>query len=122
MKKLTGLFILSLPMLAVASNCGEISANIVEKIKNNGVAPSRFQLKLEPSDNSERKINGKIVGSCDRGRQNIVYVRLDDLAMQTQTQLTKTKDETESSNDKAKQSINTPTESAPAEGKLPVKN
>lgn len=120
MKKLIGVFLLSLPMLAVASNCDEISANIAEKIKNNGVEPSQFQLKLEPSDKSEQQIEGKIVGSCDRGQQRIVYVRLDGFATQTQTQPANTKEETE--NSKAKPSTNTPTESTPAEGKLPVKN
>ncbi|OCG34495.1 MULTISPECIES: DUF1161 domain-containing protein [unclassified Gilliamella] len=117
MKKLIGIFLLSLPMLAVASNCDEISANIAEKIKNNGVDPSQFQLKLEPSDKSEQQIEGKIVGSCDRGQQRIVYVRLDGLATQIQTQTANTKDETESRNDKAEPSTNTPTESTPVEGK-----
>lgn len=77
MKKLIGVFLLSLPMLAVASNCDEIGAKIAEKIKNNGVNPSNFQLKLEAADKSEQQIEGKIVGSCDRGQQHIVYVRLD---------------------------------------------
>ncbi|MWN32515.1 MULTISPECIES: DUF1161 domain-containing protein [unclassified Gilliamella] len=77
MKKLIGVFLLSLPMLATASNCDEISAKIAEKIKNNGVDPAHFQLKLESADKSEQQIEGKIVGSCDRGQQHIVYVRLD---------------------------------------------
>jgi hypothetical protein len=124
MKKLIGVFLLSLPMLAVASNCDEISANIAEKIKNNGVDPSLFQLKLEPSDKSEQQIEGKIVGSCDRGQQRIVYVRLDGFATQTQTetQPANTKEETKNSKDKAILSTNPPTESTPAEVKLPVKN
>ncbi|KDN09756.1 MULTISPECIES: DUF1161 domain-containing protein [unclassified Gilliamella] len=122
MKKLIGVFLLSLPMLAVASNCDEISANIAEKIKNNGVEPSQFQLKLEPSDKSEQQIEGKIVGSCDRGQQRIVYVRLDGFATQTQTQTQSANTKEETENSKAKPSTNTPTESTPAEGKLPVKN
>ncbi|MWN90608.1 DUF1161 domain-containing protein [Gilliamella sp. Pra-s65] len=77
MKKLIGVFLLSLPMLATASNCDEISAKIAEKIKNNGVDPAYFQLKLESADKSGQQIEGKIVGSCDRGQQHIVYVRLD---------------------------------------------
>ncbi|MCO6553062.1 MAG: DUF1161 domain-containing protein [Gilliamella sp.] len=119
MKKLIGIFLLSLPMLAVASNCDEISTNIAEKIKNNGVDPSQFQLKLEPSDKPEQQIEGKIVGSCDRGQQRIVYVRLDGLATQTQTQ---TETETQPANTKVEPSINTPTESTPTEGELPVTN
>ncbi|OCG16034.1 hypothetical protein A9G24_01460 [Gilliamella sp. App6-5] len=93
MKKLIGLFLLGLPMLAAASNCEEISNNIAEKIKNNGVAPSLFQLKLEPADKSEQQIEGKIVGSCDRGQQHIVYIRLDGLATESQDKIGNAKDE-----------------------------
>ncbi|WP_085248106.1 DUF1161 domain-containing protein [Gilliamella mensalis] len=79
MKKLIGVFLLVFPVLVVASNCDKISANIAEKIKNNGVDPSQFQLKLESADKSAQQAKGKIVGSCDRGHQNIIYVRSDRL-------------------------------------------
>lgn len=73
MKKLAVVLLLGLPVIASASNCDEISANIAEKIKNNGVNENSFQLKLVPQD--EQNIEGKIVGSCDRGKQSIVYIR-----------------------------------------------
>lgn len=75
MKKLTIVLLLGLPIIASASNCDEISANIAEKIKNNGVNEDNFQLKLVPSDQDEQTIKGQIVGSCDRGKQSIVYIR-----------------------------------------------
>ncbi|NUF26860.1 Protein of unknown function [Gilliamella bombicola] len=106
MKKLIGVFLLSLPMLAAASNCDEISANIAEKIKNNGVDPSHFQLKLEPADKSGEQIEGKIVGSCDRGQQHIVYVRLDGVATENHPS----------------QSTPKNTESAPVQSDEPVTN
>ncbi|OCG01120.1 DUF1161 domain-containing protein [Gilliamella sp. wkB112] len=88
MKKLVSVLLLSLPMVAAASNCEEISGNIAEKIQNNGVQSSLFQLKLVPADQSQQ-IEGQIVGSCDRGQQNIVYVRLDGVS--TSTKATKSK-------------------------------
>jgi Protein of unknown function (DUF1161). len=75
MKKLAIVLLLGLPIIASASNCDEISANIAEKIKNNGVNEDNFQLKLVPSDQDEQTIKGQIVGSCDRGKQSIVYIR-----------------------------------------------
>ena len=50
MKKLAVVLLLGLPVIASASNCDEISANIAEKIKNNGVNENSFQLKLVPQD------------------------------------------------------------------------
>ncbi|OCG22995.1 MULTISPECIES: DUF1161 domain-containing protein [unclassified Gilliamella] len=114
MKKLIGVFLLGLPLLAAASNCDEIRDNIAEKIKNNGVDPSWFQLKLESADKPEQQIEGKIVGSCDRGHQKIVYIRLDGLATQSQTQLPANVEEdepTQSNDDKTQPSIINPTES-----------
>lgn len=73
MKKLAVVLLLGLPIIASASNCDEISANIAEKIKSNGVNENSFQLKLVPQ--GEQNIEGKIVGSCDRGKQRIVYIR-----------------------------------------------
>ena len=75
MKKLAIVLLLGLPIIASASNCDEISADIAEKIKNNGVNEDNFQLKLVPSDQDEQTIKGQIVGSCDRGKQSIVYIR-----------------------------------------------
>jgi hypothetical protein len=77
MKKIIGIFLLGLPMLSLASNCDEVSGNIAEKIKNNGVDQSKFQLKLVPTDQSQQQHEGKLVGFCDNGQKNIFYVRLD---------------------------------------------
>ena len=85
MKKIILVLLLGLPMMAVASNCEDISANIAEKIKNNGVDASQFQLKLIPVDQAEQQTEGKIVGSCDRGQQKIVYVRFNDISTETES-------------------------------------
>jgi hypothetical protein len=77
MKKIIGIFLLGLPMLSLASNCDEVSGKIAEKIKNNGVDESKFQLKLVPTDQSQQQHEGKLVGFCDNGQKNIFYVRLD---------------------------------------------
>ncbi|OCG08964.1 hypothetical protein A9G13_02585 [Gilliamella sp. wkB178] len=92
MKKLVSVVLLSLPMVAAASNCDEISGNIAEKIQNNGVQSSQFQLKLVPADQSQQ-VEGQIVGSCDRGQQNIVYVRLDGVSAATKAATKATKAE-----------------------------
>lgn len=86
MKKLVSVLLLSIPVIAVASNCDEISSNIAEKIKNNGVPPSQFQLKLLPTSEAQQQIDGKIVGTCDGGQQKIVYTRLDGVFTPNQTQ------------------------------------
>ncbi|MDF7667576.1 DUF1161 domain-containing protein [Orbaceae bacterium ESL0727] len=79
MKKLCITLLLGLPLMAsAASNCDEISASIAEKIHNNGVPTANFELKLIPSDQAQQQIEGQIVGSCDRGQQNIVYLRIDE--------------------------------------------
>ncbi|MCX8700987.1 DUF1161 domain-containing protein [Gilliamella sp. B2840] len=85
MKKLVLVLSLSLPAMSIASNCENISANIAEKIKNNGVAPSKFQLKLIPVDQADQQNEGKIVGSCDGGQQKIVYVRFEDISLTTES-------------------------------------
>ena len=85
MKKIILVLLLGLPMMAVASNCEDISANIAEKIKNNGVDASKFQLKLIPVDQADQQTEGKIVGSCDRGQQKIVYVRSNDISTETES-------------------------------------
>ncbi|OCG44844.1 hypothetical protein A9G35_07515 [Gilliamella sp. Choc5-1] len=94
MKKLIGVFLLGVSMIATASNCDEISRNIGEKIKNNGVDPSHFQLKLESTDTPKEQIEGKIVGSCDHGQQYIVYIRLDKVVAESQVQATNATSET----------------------------
>lgn len=76
--------LLGLPMVAAASNCEEISASIAEKIKNNGVDENSFQLNLVPSEQAEQGVAGKIVGSCDRGQQKIVYIRSQDNSVTTE--------------------------------------
>ena len=85
MKKIILVLLLGLPMMTVASNCEDISANIAEKIKNNGVDASQFQLKLIPVDQADQQTEGKIVGSCDRGQQKIVYVRSNDISAETES-------------------------------------
>ncbi len=90
MKKLFATLLVSLPMLAsAASNCDEISQGIAQKIINNGVDASLFQLKQVPVEQAQQNVEGKIVGSCDVGRQNIVYVRLDGVATTEKTQANK---------------------------------
>ncbi|PXY90619.1 DUF1161 domain-containing protein [Gilliamella apis] len=84
MKKLVMVLLLGLPMVAAASNCEEISASIAEKIKNNGVDENSFQLNLVPSEQAEQGVAGKIVGSCDRGQQKIVYIRSQDNSVTTE--------------------------------------
>ncbi|ORF45027.1 DUF1161 domain-containing protein [Gilliamella apicola] len=85
MKKIILVLLLGLPMMTVASNCEDISTNIAEKIKNNGVDASQFQLKLIPVDQADQQTEGKIVGSCDRGQQKIVYVRSNDISAETES-------------------------------------
>lgn len=84
MKKIVSVLLLSIPVIAAASNCDEISNNIAEKIKNNGVPPSQFQLKLVPTSEAQQLIEGKIVGSCDGGQQKIVYTRFEGMSAPTQ--------------------------------------
>lgn len=84
MKKLVVVLLLGLPMVAAASNCEEISTSIAEKIKNNGVDENSFQLNLVPSEQAEQGVAGKIVGSCDRGQQKIVYIRSQDNSVTTE--------------------------------------
>lgn len=91
MKKLVSVLLLSIPVIATASNCDEISSNIAEKIKNNGVPPSQFQLKLVPTSEAQQQIDGKIVGTCDGGQQKIVYTRLDGVFTPNQTQAVESK-------------------------------
>lgn len=93
MKKLVSVLLLSIPVIAAASNCDEISSNIAEKIKNNGVPPSQFQLKLVPTSEAQQQIDGKIVGTCDGGQQKIVYTRLDGVFTPNQTQTVEPKTE-----------------------------
>lgn len=83
MKKIALVSLLSIPMFVAASNCDQISANIAEKIQKNGVKPSLFQLKLIPTEQSKQQIEGKIVGTCDGGKQKIIYVRFDRISTAT---------------------------------------
>lgn len=87
MKKLVSVLLLSLPMIAGASNCEEVSAKIADKIQNNGVDASRFELKHVSVDESQQ-VEGKVVGSCDGGRQKIIYVRLNDISASSPTEST----------------------------------
>ena len=74
MKKLAIMLLLSFPVVVSASNCDDIRANIAEKIKNNGVPEDNFQLTLVPAD-QEIQGQGKVVGSCNGGKQRIIYIR-----------------------------------------------
>jgi len=74
MKKLAIMLLLSFPVVVSASNCDDIRANIAEKIKNNGVPEDNFQLTLVPAD-QDIQGQGKVVGSCNGGKQRIVYIR-----------------------------------------------
>lgn len=74
MKKLAIMLLLSFPVVVSASNCDNIRANIAEKIKNNGVPEDNFQLTLVPAD-QDIQGQGKVVGSCNGGKQRIVYIR-----------------------------------------------
>lgn len=74
MKKLAIMLLLSFPVVVSASNCDDIRANIAEKIKNNGVPEDNFQLTLAPAD-QDIQAQGKVVGSCNGGKQRIIYIR-----------------------------------------------
>ena len=74
MKKLAIMLLLSFPVVVSASNCDDIRANIAEKIKNNGVPEDNFQLTLVPAD-QDIQGQGKVVGSCNGGKQRIIYIR-----------------------------------------------
>ncbi|OCG13646.1 hypothetical protein A9G09_07700 [Gilliamella sp. wkB292] len=114
MKKLAFVLLVSLPMIASASNCDEISANIAEKIKNNGVEASQFQLKLVSSNEPQQQIEGQIVGSCDRGQQNIVYVRYDAASKSVKSTDKKAVD-TKSQPEQSKTETVAPTTTAPVD-------
>ncbi|WP_340608291.1 DUF1161 domain-containing protein [Xenorhabdus bharatensis] len=55
--------------------CDALKEQIEQKIINNGVKQADF--KLEVIDNDQVVNNGeKVVGSCNRGKQKIIYTRL----------------------------------------------
>lgn len=64
------LCLLLVPGAALADNCESIRARIDEKIKASGV--SDYALSVVDKD---VKVAGKVVGSCDLGRRQIVYAR-----------------------------------------------
>lgn len=59
---------------AVESTCDAVKADITQKIINNGVPESAFELSLVPEAQAEQA-EGKIVGSCDNGTQRVIYLR-----------------------------------------------
>ncbi|MDF7669896.1 DUF1161 domain-containing protein [Orbaceae bacterium ESL0721] len=79
MKKVCVTLLLSMPLMAAASNCDEISASIAEKIRNNGVPAANFELKLIPTEKQAQQTEGKIVGTCNVGQHKIVYLRTDSI-------------------------------------------
>ncbi|PHM38829.1 DUF1161 domain-containing protein [Xenorhabdus innexi] len=55
--------------------CDALKEQIAQKIINNGVKQADF--KLEVIDNDQAVNDGeKVVGSCNRGKQKIIYTRL----------------------------------------------
>lgn len=115
MKKLVLVSLLSIPMVVAASNCDQVSASIAEKIQKNGVKPSQFQLKLLPTEQSQQQVEGKIVGSCDGGKQKIIYVRLDKVPTATKAPETApTSPTTEAANSVDESQIDTEKQETPA--------
>ena len=60
------------PALAQRKDCGELKAEIDEKIKKNGV--KEFTTTIVPNEEVKEGM-GAVVGSCDGGTKKIVYKR-----------------------------------------------
>ncbi|MBK5142342.1 DUF1161 domain-containing protein [Budviciaceae bacterium BWR-B9] len=60
------------PLATFAATCDEIKAEIAQKIINNGVPESGFQLSVVPVEQAEQT-GETVVGNCEQGKQKIVY-------------------------------------------------
>ncbi|WP_340622382.1 DUF1161 domain-containing protein [Xenorhabdus siamensis] len=54
--------------------CESLKEQIAQKIINNGIKETDFNLEVVASDQMDYG-RGKIVGSCNRGKQKIIYTR-----------------------------------------------
>ncbi|QTL41690.1 DUF1161 domain-containing protein [Xenorhabdus budapestensis] len=54
--------------------CESLKEQIAQKIINNGIKKTDFSLEVVASDQMDYG-SGKIVGSCNRGKQKIIYTR-----------------------------------------------
>jgi chitodextrinase len=71
---LTIALLLAAPASHAASNCDTIRAGIDAKVRASGVTD--FTLSVVDADAKvDTKVDGKVVGSCDRGSKRIVYSR-----------------------------------------------
>lgn len=70
------IFMFGAPLTSFAATCDEIIAEISQKIVNNGVPESSFQLSAIPVEQDD-PVNGQIVGSCGQGSQKIIYTKSD---------------------------------------------
>ncbi|MCD1127416.1 DUF1161 domain-containing protein [Jinshanibacter sp. LJY008] len=62
------------PLATYAATCDEIKAEIAQKIINNGVPASGFQLSVIPVGQAEQA-GETVVGNCGHGKQKIVYIK-----------------------------------------------
>lgn len=72
---LAALLLSSAPLVALASSCETVKADIAQKIVNNGVPESGFKLEIVPNDQANQA-GGQVVGHCGFDTQKIVYIRL----------------------------------------------
>ncbi|MBD2814458.1 DUF1161 domain-containing protein [Xenorhabdus sp. Flor] len=54
--------------------CESLKEQIAQKIINNGIKETDFNLEVVTSDQMDYG-SGKVVGSCNRGKQKIIYTR-----------------------------------------------
>ncbi|MEX0447184.1 DUF1161 domain-containing protein [Xenorhabdus sp. SGI246] len=54
--------------------CENLKEQIAQKIINNGIKETDFNLEVVASDQMDYG-GGKVVGSCNRGKQKIIYTR-----------------------------------------------
>ncbi|QBH96372.1 DUF1161 domain-containing protein [Limnobaculum zhutongyuii] len=62
------------PLTTFAATCDEIKAEIAQKIINNGVPESGFQLNVVPVEQTEQA-GETVVGNCEHGKQKIIYAK-----------------------------------------------
>ncbi|WP_047680079.1 MULTISPECIES: DUF1161 domain-containing protein [Xenorhabdus] len=54
--------------------CESLKEQIAQKVINNGIKETDFNLEVVASDQMDYG-SGKVVGSCNRGKQKIIYTR-----------------------------------------------